>query len=170
VTRQPDFSSSKQPARAAAWQGVGLGACVLVALASAISAHVTRGQAESARRRLAEVRREVDAAATRVKALEARARAGRAGMLAPEDAPPARIVSDVAALLPGDVRLERIAIDYRGGGALELAVVARDASAWDLLLQRLALAEHLRAVTPGPEARAAEVRSLVRARWGSEPR
>ena len=68
------------------------------------------------------------------------------------------------------MRLERIAIDYRRGGTLELAVVARDAPAWDLLLQRLARAEHLRAVTPGPEARAAEVRSVVRARWGSEPR
>ena len=170
MTRQPDFSSSKHPARAAAWQSFGLGVCVLVALAAAISAHVARDEAQSARRRLAEVRRDVDAAATRVNALESRARASQAGMLAPEDAPPARIVSDVAALLPGDVRLERIAIDYRGGGTLELAVVARDASAWDLLLQRLALATHLHAVTPGPEARAAEVRSVVRARWRSEPR
>ena len=170
MTRQPDFSSSKRPAAATAWHSLGLGVCVLVALAAAVSAHVTRDEAQSARRRLAEVRREVDAAAARVKALESHARAGQAGMLAPEDAPPARIVSDVAALLPGDVRLERIAIDYRRGGTLELAVVARDATAWDLLLQRLARAEHLRAVTPGPEARAAEVRSVVHARWGSEPR
>ena len=73
-------------------------------------------------------------------------------------------------VLPDDVRLERLAIDYRRGGALELLVVARDAAAWDLLLQRLEAAPRIREVEPGPEARAAEVRSLVRARWATGAR
>ena len=73
-------------------------------------------------------------------------------------------------MLPGDVRLERLAIDYRRGGTLELLVVARDAAAWDRLLQQLEAAPRIREVEPGPEARAAEVRSLVRARWASAPR
>ncbi len=120
--------------------------------------------------RLAEVSREVDAARTRVQALDARARVSEAGVLSPADVPPALVVSEVASVLPGDVRLERLAIDYRRGGTLELQVVARDAAAWDRLLQQLEAAPRIREVEPGPEARAAEVRSLVRARWASAPR
>jgi Tfp pilus assembly protein PilN len=170
VTRQPDFSSERRAVRVPAWHNVALAAGALAALAAGLAAFRTTEEKSAASQRLAEVRREVAAAADRVKALEARARAVEAGMLAPDDAPPARIVSDLAKALPGDVRLERLAIDYGHGGVLELAVVARDASAWDRLLQQLELAPRLRAVTPGPEARAAEVRSVVRARWGSEPR
>jgi hypothetical protein len=168
VSRQPDFATSPRPARTSAWHNLALAVGALAALAAAATALRARDEAEAARRRLAEVRREVDTAAARVEALEAGARAVAAGMLAPDEAPPARIVSDVASALPGDVRLERLAIDYRRGGTLELEVVARDASAWDLLLQRLELAPRLRAVTPGPEERDAQVRSVVSARWGSE--
>ena len=112
--------------------------------------------------------REVAALRTRHAALEARAAAGGQALLA-VDAPPSRIVADVATLLPPDVRLERLAIDYQRGGTLEMLVVARDAAAWDLLLERLERAPRIRDVEPGPEARAAEVRSVVRARWSAAP-
>ena len=74
-------------------------------------------------------------------------------------------MADLAAVLPGDVRLERLSIDYARGGALEMHVVARDAAAWDRLLARLERAPEFREVEPGPETRDAEVRSVVRARW-----
>jgi hypothetical protein len=167
VTRQPDFSSTPRTSRVPLYQQLAFAACALVAIAAALQAYQAREQAQAARRRLAEVSREVDVARGRAQALESRARAARAGMLAPEDAPPARIVAEVASLLPDDVRLERIAIDYRHGGVLELLVVAHDARAWDRLLQQLEGASRIREVEPGPEARAAEVRSLVRARWAS---
>jgi hypothetical protein len=167
VTRQPDFSTEPRAVRVPRWHNLALAGAALVALAAVIAAVRTTDEARTAARRLADVRREVASAAERVKALEARARAVEAGMLAPDGAPPARIVSDVAKALPGDVRLERLTIDYRRGGVVELEVVARDASAWDGLLQQLELAPRLRAVTPGPEERAAEVRSVVRARWES---
>ena len=67
------------------------------------------------------------------------------------------------------MRLDHLSIDYRHGGTLEMLVVARDAAAWDLLLERLEKAPRIRDVEPGPEAREAEVRSLVRARWASVP-
>jgi Tfp pilus assembly protein PilN len=170
VTRQPDFSTQPRAVRVPAWHNLALAGGALLALAAVLAAFRTTEEAAAASQRLAEVRRDTGAAADRVKALEARARAVEAGMLAPDDAPPARIVSHVANSLPGDVRLERLAIDYRHGGVIELSVVARDAEAWDRLLQQLELAPRLRAVTPGPESRAAEVRSVVRARWLSEPR
>jgi hypothetical protein len=170
VTRQPDFSSAPRTSRVPLLQQLAFAACALVAIAAALQAYQTRDEAQAARRRLAEVSREVDAARGRAQALESRARVARAGMLAAEDAPPARIVAEVASLLPDDVRLERIAIDYRRGGVLELLVVAHDARAWDRLLLQLEAAPRIREVEPGPEARAAEVRSLVRARWATGPR
>jgi hypothetical protein len=169
VTRQPDFSTTPRPSRLPAFGTaavvVGL---VAVGLAGA-AAWRARDGARVARARVDELRREVDAAGARLKALEASARTGRPGLAASE-AEPARILADVAGVLPSDARLERLSIDYAHGGALELEVVARDASAWDRLLERLEKAPQFREVEPGPEARDAEVRSLVRARWVGERR
>ena len=170
MTRQPDFSTAPRTSQVPPWQHMALAACAVVAVAAAVQAYATREEARGAVRRLAEVSREVAAARGRLQALETRARVAGAGALLPDDAPPARIVSEVARVLPDDVRLERLAIDYRRGGALELQVVARDARAWDRLLQQLEAAPRIREVEPGPEARAAEVSSLVRARWASGPR
>jgi Tfp pilus assembly protein PilN len=110
------------------------------------------------------VRREVEAAAARQQALDARVRGPARGLPAAE-APPARIVADLASAIPGDVRLERLSIDYAHDGAVEMHVVARDAASWDRLIARLEEAPWLREVQPGPEARESEVRSVVRGRW-----
>jgi hypothetical protein len=132
--------------------------------AAGVLAWRTRDEARVAVGRLAEVRREVETASARVRALEERRRAALPALPAAE-APPAGIVAEVASVLPADVRLEVLSIDYAGGGSLEMRVVARDPAAWDSLLARLQRHPRLRDVEPGPEAREGEVRSLVRARW-----
>ena len=123
-----------------------------------------RDEARVARARLAEVRRDVETASSRLRALQERRRTGLPALPAAE-APPAGIVADVASLLPADARLEGLSIDYARGGALEMRVVARDAAAWDRLLERLERDPRLRDVESGPETRDGEVRSVVRARW-----
>jgi hypothetical protein len=168
VTRQPDFRTAPRAPRGTGWAGALLAAGVIAAAVTTYQAVGARSEAAAAGARLAEVTREVASLKTRQAALEARAAASGQALLA-VDAPPSRIVADVAAALPRDVRLERLAIDYRRGGMLELMVVARDAAAWDLLLERLEKAPRIRDVEPGPEAREAEVRSLVRARWSAAP-
>jgi len=168
VSRQPDFRSEPRGARRTAWQGAWLGAGALALAFAAYQALGARAEARAAETRLAGVTREVAALASRQAALAARAKAG-SEPLAAQEAPPARIVADVATVLPADARLDRLAIDYERGGALELLVVARDAAAWDLLLERLERSPRIRDVEPGPEARAAEVRSVVRARWSPAP-
>ena len=169
MTRQPDFKTARRAPLASAWWTAWLAAGALAALVAGYQALAAREEARSAAARLAEVTHEVAALASRQAALAARARVAGTQALPAEDAPPARIVADVAAALPPDVRLDRLAIDYERGGALELVVVARDAAAWDLLLERLEQAPRIREVAPGPEARAAEVRSVVRARWSAAP-
>jgi Tfp pilus assembly protein PilN len=136
----------------------GLAALVL----SGVVAGRSRKEARAAGARLAEVRREVEAATARLRAFETRA---GGTLLQAAEASPARVVADLAQVLPSGVRLEGLSIDYGHGGALEIDVVARDAGAWDLLLERLERTPRFGDVAPGPEAREAEVRSLVRARW-----
>jgi hypothetical protein len=167
VTRQPDFRTAPQPSRGTAWGLLWLVAGVLALGASAYLAASTRAEAGASARHLAEVTGEVKALAAREAALSARS-AG-AERLRAADAPPARIVADVAAALPPDVRLDRLAIDYERGGQLELEVVARSASAWDRLLERLERAPRIHEAQPGPETREGEVRSAVRARWSAAP-
>jgi hypothetical protein len=165
VTRQPDFSTAPRARRILARDTLAvLAAALLLALALG-EAWRARAEARLAGDRLAAVRADVDAGSARLRALEARARGEAQGLLAAADALPAQIVADVAEALPRDVRLERLSIDYARGGALELHVVARDAAAWDVLLERLERAPGFREVQPGPESRDAEVRSLIRARW-----
>ena len=169
MSRQPDFSTAPRPSRVPAFETVAVAVGLVAVVLAGGAAWRARDESRVARARLDDVRREVAAAAARLASLEASARSGRPG-LAAADAGPARIVADVASVLPGDARLERLAIDYARGGAVELEVVARDASAWDRLLERLEQAPQFREVEPGPEVRDAEVRSLVRARWVGGPR
>ena len=169
MRRQPDFSTVPRPRRVPALGTVAVAVGLVAVVLAAGATWRARDEAGVARARLDDVRREVETAAARVVSLDASARSGRPG-LAAADAEPARIVADVASVLPSDARLERLSIDYAHGGAVELAVVARDASAWDRLLERLEQAPQFRDVEPGPEARDAEVRSVVRARWAGGPR
>jgi len=164
VSPQPDFSSVPRPSRVPRWERLAVAAGLLALVAAGVLAWRTREEARVAGARLAEVRREVEAASARLRTLEARRRAGLPALPA-ADAPPASIVADVASLLPADARLEGLSIDYADGGSLELRVVARDAAAWDRLLERLEQDPRLGDVEPGPETREGEVRSLVRARW-----
>ena len=164
MSRQPDFATSPRRSRVPTWGSVALGAGLAALALSAAGAWRARDEARAARARLAEVRRDVDAAAARQRTLEALAR-GAAQGLAASEAPPSRIVADLASAIPAGVRLERLLIDYSREGTVQMDVVARDAAAWDRLLARLEGAPWLREVEPGPESREGEVRTVVRARW-----
>jgi Tfp pilus assembly protein PilN len=164
VSRQPDFATSPRRSRVPSWESIALAASCLALVLSAAGAWRARDEAGAARARVAEVRRDVDAAAARQRTLEALARGPARGLPAAE-APPSRIVADLASAIPAGVRLERLLIDYSKEGTVEMDVVARDAAAWDRLLAQLEGAPWLREVQPGPESREGEVRTLVRARW-----
>lgn len=163
MSRQPDFSTSPRPSRVPAWERLAVVAGALALLLAGAAAWRARADARDARARVASVLEEVESSARRLHALESRARPG-APRLPASEAPPARVVAAVASLLPGDVRLEALSIDYRQG-VLEIAVLAREAAAWDRVLDRLSRDRRFDDVRPGPESRDAEVRSTVRARW-----
>jgi hypothetical protein len=130
-----------------------------------------RREAAAARDHVAAVQREIGTLQARLRAVAGRTLAGgelltRAA--AAGEAPPERIVAELARALPDDARIERLSIAYGDEIALEMRVVARDPEAWDRTLERLAKAEPLEEVSPGPERREGEVRTTIRARW-AEP-
>jgi hypothetical protein len=147
-------------------------ALALLALGFAVhTGWATRREAAAARDRLAGVQREIGTLQARIRAVGARAAAGGellARAAAAGEAPPERIVAELARALPDDARVERLSIVYGDEIALEMRMVARDPEAWDRTLERLAQAESLEQVSPGPERREGEVRTTIRARW-AEP-
>jgi len=169
--RTRDFSTvplRRPPVRDVALVAVSLVLALLSARA-ALSAHAQR---EAARARVAEVKREIDAARIRLRALEAGGGSGEGALsqaLLTTEAPATRVLAEVAAVLPPDVRLESITLTYGRELTLELSVVARDPRAFDRLLERLDSFPRLRDVRPGAENREGQVRTTVRATWVPRP-
>jgi hypothetical protein len=174
MTRQPDFSTTRRAGGARVLERLATGVAVLAVALALVSAWRAHEEARQASERLAAVRGEVSASSSRLHALVAASDASlerRARAEAARDGSPTRIVADLAAVLPRAARLERLSIEYGRDVSLQMQVVARDASAWDSLLERLERAPRFQGVEPGPEDREGEVRSVVKARWvGGEVR
>jgi hypothetical protein len=81
------------------------------------------------------------------------------------DAPPARVLGVLGELMPADVRLESVSMEYGERLEMELRVVARSSSAYDVFLERLQSSPAFEGVLPGDENRDGEVRALVRATY-----
>jgi Tfp pilus assembly protein PilN len=77
-------------------------------------------------------------------------------------APPQRIVAELADLLPPDVKLQSLQLEYRDRVLLDLRVAARRAEAYDAFLQHLAQSPRFEDVVPGAESREGELLASVR--------
>jgi hypothetical protein len=78
------------------------------------------------------------------------------------EAPPQRVLADLAALLPPEVKLQALALDYRDRVLVDLRIAARRAEAYDAFLQRLAESKRFGDVVPGPETREGELLATLR--------
>jgi hypothetical protein len=145
---------------------VGLGTLALL-LSVLEAAHAWRlGHAVSSR--LARARQEVEEQRARVQEMERR-RGPEEGVSAQAvltlEAPPPRVVAELGALLPPDVKLDGLSLDYGARLALEMQVSARHGGSYDAFLARLENSPLFADVLPGDENRAGEVRATVRARY-----
>jgi hypothetical protein len=122
------------------------------------------------RARVVMVRAERDAAAARLRSLEATVRRDSMGNQAwlTVEAPPPRVVADLAELLPPEVRLEELSLKYGRSLEVDMRVSARRAAAYDLFLERLGASPRFGEVTPGDENRAGEVKAQVHAAYREE--
>lgn len=132
---------------------------------SAYSALASRREAGARRVSVAEARRELASSRSRLGALESRSgdmTLARQTLLT-LDAPPPRVLATLAALMPSDVRLASVSMRYGDRLELEMRVVARSSTAYDVFLERLQSSPAFEGVLPGEENRDGEVRASVRA-------
>jgi hypothetical protein len=158
--QQPDFSTRPLPPTRAVLGSLLLGlAVVAVIAAAALSWRANAGQRE-AEALLAAVRRDIAQDAARIRGLEPAV----ASLRAPS-ATPGRVVAAFAAILPRDVRVRELDLDYRKGLEVSARLEARTPAAWDRLLAAIESAPEFAEVRPGPEVRESPLAATLQARW-----
>ena len=121
-----------------------------------------------ARQHVADVRRDTEAAQARLKTMEARSAPTAAlatQALLSADAAPPRVLADLAALMPPDVKLDSLSLTYGEGIALTMRVSARSGGAYEAFLQRLEGSPSFDEVVPGEEARDGGVSASIDVRY-----
>jgi hypothetical protein len=142
---------------------VAVGAVAL--LWSAYAAFAAGREAAARRASVTAARQELESSRTRLGDLESRsvdATLARQSLLN-LDAPPPRVLEELAAVMPSDVRLASVSMKYGERLELELIVIARSSTAYDVFLERLQSSPAFEHVLPGEENRDGEVRATVRA-------
>jgi hypothetical protein len=142
-----------------------LAACAALVVAGLLSWQAS-ADLDLRRAEVTRATREADELAERARAAEARRGPGDAVLAAQAretaEAPPPKVVQELSALLPADVRLQSLDLDYRDRLLIDLHVVARHAEAYDLFLARLGESKVFGDVVPGPENRQGELTASVR--------
>lgn len=165
---RPDFSTRGRRPEARtgdlAFLGVS-GLALVLALSSAAGAwsDLRRAGAD-----LAKARNEAEAVALLARAHEARKGPDAllsARALLTAEVPPPRVLADLETLLPPDVRLVSLSLDYGERLDLGLQVAARRAASYDLFVQRLQQSPLFTDVRPGEEVRDGGVRAQVQAAY-----
>jgi hypothetical protein len=165
MNRPRDFSSRPRARGLSRPHGALLAAGVVgLALAAWATADAWR-EHRAAAARLGQTVRDTEAVRARARALQGRTAAEdalAAQAILGADAAPARVVARVAELLPGDVRLEGLSLDYGESLEVELRVSARSAASFDVFLDRLQRSPSFTRVLTGDEDRRAGMRTVVR--------
>lgn len=160
-----DFSTHPQRSGPGAIDTLLVGLAVLALLAASLAAFWSWRDARARIASVDEARRELETSGARLLALEARpgdVALARQTLLT-LDAPPSRVLAAVGELMPPDVRLESVALRYGERLELEMRVIARSSTAYDVFLERLQSSPQFEGVLPGEENRDGEVRAGVRA-------
>jgi|SRR5436309_11326589 len=164
--RQPSRDFSTRPRRRSA-RPLDLALLAVGAAALLLSAYATvnawNGR-QRARARVEETRNELQAAQSRVRELEAQREPAQAvayQALLTVEAPPPSVLADLVALMPGDVRLDAVNLSYGEPLGVRVDVVARNAPAYDLFLDRLQRSPRFADVLPGDENRDGELRTSI---------
>jgi Tfp pilus assembly protein PilN len=145
---------------------VGIGALTLILASYATG--TSWAEFKRARQHVVDVRKETEAGQARLKTLEARSAPTAAlatQALLSADAAPPRLIADLAALLPPDVKLDSLALTYGDGIAVQMQVSAKGGAAYDIFLQRLEASPLFEDVIPGEEVRDGGLSASVQVRY-----
>jgi Tfp pilus assembly protein PilN len=168
VNASPDFSSKPRRRRPEPFDLGLLGVGLLTLLVAGYATGTSWAEFKRARQHVTDIRRDTQAAQEQLKSLEARAAPTAAlatQALLSADAPPPRVLSELAALMPPDVKLESVALTYADGIGIQMQVSAKGGASYDAFLQRLEGSPLFDEVVPGEETRDGGVAASVQARY-----
>jgi Tfp pilus assembly protein PilN len=168
VSARRDFSSRprRRPAKPVDLGLIGVG--VLTLIVAGYATGTSWAEFKRARQHVADVRRDTQAAQQRLKTMEARSAPTAAlasQALLSTDAAPPRVLSDLAAVMPPDVKLESVSLAYGDAIAIQIQVSAKAGGAYEAFLQRLEGSPLFDEVIPGEEARDGGVSASVQMRY-----
>jgi hypothetical protein len=164
----PDFSTRRNPRVLQPVEVALLAATGLVLLAASYAASDAWAERGRARQAEAQERREVDLLAARAEHKGRRAEAWEAPLLLSIQAPPQRVLAELAELLPPDVRLEAATLSYAARLHVEARVAARRVESYDLFLRRLGESARFEGIVPGAEARQGPVQASLQMTYRAE--
>lgn len=168
MTAVRDFSSRPRRRRPQPVDVGLLGVGLLTLVFASYATGTSWAEFKRAREHVTEVRRDTQAAQAQLKTLEQRAAPTAAlGTLAllSTEAPPPRVLAELSALMPPDVKLESIALTYGDGIALQMQVSAKAGGAYEAFLQRLEGSPLFDDVVPGEETRDGGVSASIQLRY-----
>jgi Tfp pilus assembly protein PilN len=147
-----DFSSRprRRPPQPVDLGLIGIG--VLTLIFAGYATGTSWADFKRARQHVADVRRDTEAAQARLKTMEARSAPTAAlatQALLSADAAPPRVLADLAALMPPDVKLDSLNLSYGEGIGMSMHVSAKGAGAYEAFLQRLESSPLFEEVVPG---------------------
>jgi hypothetical protein len=168
-----DFSSRprRRPPQPVDLGLIGIG--VLTLIFAGYATGTSWADFKRARQHVADVRRDTEAAQARLKTMEARSAPTAAlatQALLSSDAAPPRVLADLAALMPPDVKLDSLNLSYGEGIGMSMRVSAKGAGAYEAFLQRLESSPLFEEVVPGEEARDVGVTASIEMRYRGGPR
>lgn len=168
MSARRDFSSRprRRPAKPVDLGLIGVG--VLTLIVAGYATGTSWAEFKRARQHVADVRRDTQAAQQRLKTMEARSAPTAAlasQALLSTDAAPPRVLSDLAAVMPPDVKLESVSLAYGDAIAIQIQVSAKAGGAYEAFLQRLEGSPLFDEVIPGEEARDGGVSASVQMRY-----
>jgi hypothetical protein len=163
-----DFSSRprRRPPQPVDLGLIGIG--VLTLIFAGYATGTSWADFKRARQHVADVRRDTEAAQARLKTMEARSAPTAAlatQALLSADAAPPRVLAELAALMPPDVKLDSLNLTYGEGIGMSMHVSAKGAGAYEAFLQRLESSPLFEEVVPGEETRDGGVAASIEMRY-----
>ena len=163
-----DFSSRprRRPPQPVDLGLIGIG--VLTLIFAGYATGTSWADFKRARQHVADVRRDTEAAQARLKTMEARSAPTAAlatQALLSADAAPPRVLADLAALMPPDVKLDTLNLTYGEGVGMSMHVSAKGTGAYEAFLQRLESSPLFEEVVPGEETRDGGVSASIEMRY-----
>jgi hypothetical protein len=163
-----DFSSQRRRRRPQPVDVGLVGIGLLTVLLASYATGTSWAEFKRARQHVTDVRRDTQAAQAQLKTLEQHAAPTAAlgsQALFSTEVPPPRVLSELSALMPPDVKLESVGLTYGDGIAIQIQVSAKTAAGYEAFLQRLGSSPLFDDVVPGEESRDGGVSASIQAHY-----